>query len=67
MLQSADRAKERIAKLELELKWIDVREEEEALKIQEEQLESRVADLSAFTNEVQTIESKKATIQGTIQ
>lgn len=67
MLQSADRARERIVKLELELQWIEVREEEEVLKAREDQLQSRVADLSAFTNQVQAIETKKTTIEDTIK
>lgn len=67
MLQSADRARESIVKLELELQWIEVREEEEVLKAREDQLQSRVADLSAFTNQVQAIETKKTTIEDTIK
>lgn len=67
MLQSADRARERIARLEVELEWIGVREEEEDLRRQEDQLQSRVSDLSAFTSQVQSLDAKKTTIDEAIK
>ena len=67
MLETAEKARERTLKLERELKWVAVREEEKELEKINAELQKRVSNLQKFTGDVTQLMEKKQTIEQSIQ
>lgn len=67
MLETAERAAERTVKLENELTWVAIQQEEKALEGLDKELNKRVASLTKFTGEVQELGTKKQALEQSIQ
>lgn len=66
MLETAERARERTQKLENELKWVAINQEEQELEKRNQELSTRVTSLEKFSSEVQELGSKKTVLEETI-
>lgn len=67
MLETAERARERTVKLEAELKWVAIQEEEKDLENLNKELEKRVKTLEKSSGEVEELNNKKNTLEQSIQ
>lgn len=62
MLDTAERAKERVVKLEHELKWVQIQNEEHELEGLNKELQKRVDTLDKATKEVESYGTKQQTM-----
>lgn len=62
MLDTAERAKERVLKLEKELKWVKIQSEEHEIEDINKELQKRVDTLKKATSEVESYGAKQQTM-----